>query len=1112
MYLVNPGVRRTEMRVRTNLRNWLAMSVFLLGLVTNVSGQISTDPTEDFETGDFSKFSWEHPGDVSWTITSSQWHSGRYGAQADTIEDDESATLQVTLDCAAGNITFYRKVSSESGFDFLKFYIDGVEQDKWSGEEDWAEVSFPVMAGTRIFEWTYSKDGSVSEYDDTAWIDDIVFPLVGNSEPQTPSPDGLIMEGDLVMGEGYADSLYETSLLRFTVEQADIGKYFHFSAITNGPLALFAVRGDRDGNKRDFGASDGLLSVARVVNPYVNPQMEFRAFAAGDYTLVFKSHIYEDPNSWRQEYVAPSRMSVHYRVTKTDYSPAWAEGNSIYILESTFHDTFKIDGEEVQKSSFDFTSYQAALNDVFMKYTELFGYDYTVYGTMVGVRYAGDPDYRYGGDASSPINVNKDYFVPTERVQAPSVFTHELGHVFTLGYPFVYSFDSANNVEAAANYPRDWLADPIGGGGLSHDRFIRHQAKLMARLREIDSSTSWYIALKNDGFLLFVKNISGSWDGIQAVFKSYSHEYNGKESNIDGYVRAEEFFLKLAESIPDEEKRNAFYAQLNYWQCPFAPNISFIDYDGDGIVSGIDPDDFDPMINPYSYEFIEDGMDNNLNGYVDELVLKMAGETITLGDDNTSYDTDRGTRRRIFLNAGQTINISVSSRGKPVRIGIYKGNILAEGPEWWPVIADEHPLVAQSPTVVNPSIELTIAESSVYTVSFTGKKQHGVEVGDEIDYQLLYGYDDTTDPTPEKPAAPTLKFPPYGATAVATDPTLVWWAMSPGHFTYRVQLSSSQDFSTILLDESGIATDSFIISNLSINTEYFWRVNATNEGGTSDWSDILHFDTIPLQSIIHVPGDFPTIQQALDVAAPGVSIIVAPGLYKETIRMKTGVSLIGSGFADTIIDGQGIGNERGSVVIGEEDSLITGFTIRNANLNHSNNLGAGIDCGVATFSIYGNRITNCRIGISIQGSPVIERNVIINNLGLAGIAINGSGTPIIINNTIVNNARGVQFSQNTTPDIVNNIIVGNRVGIINFGNTILSVKYNDIFGNNVNYDSLDDQTGLNGNVSVDPRFVDPEAEDYHLLEDSPCIDAGDPTTLDLDGTVADIGRFAFDPS
>jgi len=132
---------------------------------------------EDFETGDFNTFPWEHSGGTSWTITSGERHSGTYSAKAGAIDHDENTTLRVTLDCIAGDITFYRKVSSESGYDYLKFYINGVEKGKWSGTEDWAEVSFPVTAGTRTFEWTYSKDSSTSDGYDTAWIDDIVFPV-----------------------------------------------------------------------------------------------------------------------------------------------------------------------------------------------------------------------------------------------------------------------------------------------------------------------------------------------------------------------------------------------------------------------------------------------------------------------------------------------------------------------------------------------------------------------------------------------------------------------------------------------------------------------------------------------------------------------------------------------------------------------------------------------------------------------------------------------------------------------------------------------------------------------------------------------------------------------
>jgi hypothetical protein len=132
---------------------------------------------EDFETTDFSKFPWSSSGEQSWETTRSERHSGFFSAKSGSIEDFESTTLQVSIDCVLGDITFYCKVSSEPRHDNLKFKIDGVEKGTWSGEEDWSEVSFPVDEGTRTFEWTYSKDGSDSEGDDTAWIDDIVFPI-----------------------------------------------------------------------------------------------------------------------------------------------------------------------------------------------------------------------------------------------------------------------------------------------------------------------------------------------------------------------------------------------------------------------------------------------------------------------------------------------------------------------------------------------------------------------------------------------------------------------------------------------------------------------------------------------------------------------------------------------------------------------------------------------------------------------------------------------------------------------------------------------------------------------------------------------------------------------
>lgn len=172
-------------------KNWLVPLVFFLGMAGTVGGKMANVPTEDFETNDFSKFPWVHDGDEGWSTTQQQRHSGIYSAKSGAIESDESTSLQVTLECVMGNITFYRKVSSESGFDYLKFCIDGAEQDKWSGEEDWAEVSFPVTEGRRTFEWTYSKDESASRGEDAAWIDDIVFQCLAQSVESSLVYEGI---------------------------------------------------------------------------------------------------------------------------------------------------------------------------------------------------------------------------------------------------------------------------------------------------------------------------------------------------------------------------------------------------------------------------------------------------------------------------------------------------------------------------------------------------------------------------------------------------------------------------------------------------------------------------------------------------------------------------------------------------------------------------------------------------------------------------------------------------------------------------------------------------------------------------------------------------------
>lgn len=132
---------------------------------------------EDFESGDFSKFNWTFAGNQPWVITDVNPYEGTYSAKSGAISHSQASQLILEYDVASNDhISFLRKVSSESNYDFLKFYINNTVVGQWSGAEDWGEVEYPVTAGFNTFKWEYMKDGSVTTGSDCAWIDNIKLP------------------------------------------------------------------------------------------------------------------------------------------------------------------------------------------------------------------------------------------------------------------------------------------------------------------------------------------------------------------------------------------------------------------------------------------------------------------------------------------------------------------------------------------------------------------------------------------------------------------------------------------------------------------------------------------------------------------------------------------------------------------------------------------------------------------------------------------------------------------------------------------------------------------------------------------------------------------------
>ena len=163
---------------------------------------------EDWESAGFDQFAWSFSGG-NWSITDQNPYEGLYCSQSAEINDGGQTSLLLSYEVgASGSISFYRKVSSEYGYDYLKFYIDDSEKGSWSGEEAWGMEEFDVTEGNHTFKWTYSKDGLVSNGSDAAWVDYIILPPLALPSVELES-DANICEGEVYTSTATAEN-YES--------------------------------------------------------------------------------------------------------------------------------------------------------------------------------------------------------------------------------------------------------------------------------------------------------------------------------------------------------------------------------------------------------------------------------------------------------------------------------------------------------------------------------------------------------------------------------------------------------------------------------------------------------------------------------------------------------------------------------------------------------------------------------------------------------------------------------------------------------------------------------------------------------------------------------------
>jgi len=256
--------------------------------------------------------------------------------------------------------------------------------------------------------------------------------------------------------------------------------------------------------------------------------------------------------------------------------------------------------------------------------------------------------------------------------------------------------------------------------------------------------------------------------------------------------------------------------------------------------------------------------------------------------------------------------------------------------------------------------------------------------------------------------------------------------------------------------------------------------------------------------VINVPGDCRSISEAVERSLPGDTIQVGEGRVrgKDGVSLKGNTKLVGAGADKTFLTVGGKGVLLSAGVDGLNNVMIRGFSVKLASEP------------IALRGVDGFILQDC---------------IVTCNGILPGLEIASSKNVKIVNCNFVNNKTGVSFSFGPVEAVIRNcIFYNNKVGIAVEPTPVASYARGEIAGEKTppqqprrdlsivlayndhwNLKDFEDCKKGDNDIFQDPRFANPTKNDYHLRDNSPCIDAGDPDKKydDPDGSRSDIGAF-----
>ncbi len=106
--------------------------------------------------------------------------------------------------------------------------------------------------------------------------------------------------------------------------------------------------------------------------------------------------------------------------------------------------------------------------------------------------------------------------------------------------------------------------------------------------------------------------------------------------------------------------------------------------------------------------------------------------------------------------------------------------------------------------------------------------------------EFIFGYPDVS----EIPFVPVILAPVNLSQVNQTQPVTLTWEPQGMVGSFDLQVATNSDFTNLAVDINGLGNNNATLQSLQANSQYFWRVRANNQGGTSDWAT-ASFATVP---------------------------------------------------------------------------------------------------------------------------------------------------------------------------------------------------------------------------------------------------------------------------